>query len=205
MENAVWSDGYTAWERTIDQPGDYSLSVSNEFGCVETQVIKMNPTPIINLRDTLIFEGESVVLNPDLNEDYVPYIYDWDTGDVTTELEVFESNTYRLSVEDGNGCVAMDSAIVVVKPIGIESPNAFTPGSGNENDRFYLKKINIEETFELYIYNRWGELMHRTSEAGYSGGWDGTYRGEKCPTGVYVWILILNGEATEKGHMLLVR
>jgi len=47
--------------------------------------------------------------------------------------------------------------------------------------------------------------MHRTSEAGYSGGWDGTYRGEKCPTGVYVWILILNGEATEKGHMVLVR
>ncbi|MGZ2371939.1 T9SS type B sorting domain-containing protein [Ancylomarina sp. YFZ004] len=205
MENAVWNDGYTAWDRTIDQPGNYSLSVSNEFGCVETQVIKINPTPVINLRDTLIFEGESVVLNPDLNEDYGPYIYDWDTGDMTTELEVFESNTYRLSVEDGNGCVAIDSAIVVVKPIGIESPNAFTPGSGNENDRFYLKKINIEETFELYIYNRWGELMHRTAEAGYSGGWDGTYRSEKCPTGVYVWILILNGEATEKGHMVLVR
>ena len=205
MENAVWSDGYTAWERVIDKPGDYALSVSNEFGCVETQTIKMNPTPVINLRDTLIFEGESVLLNPDLNEDFGPYIYDWDTGEISPELEVFESNTYRLSVEDGNGCVAVDSAIVVVKPIGIESPNAFTPGAGNENDRFYLKKINIEETFELYIYNRWGELMHRTSEAGYSGGWDGTYRGEKCPTGVYVWVLILNGEATEKGHMVLVR
>lgn len=206
MENAVWKDGYnTAWERIINQPGEYQLSVSNEFGCVETQKIKMNPTPVPNLRDTLIFEGESATLRPDLNEDFAPYTCEWSTGDLTPDLEVSEPDTYHLIVEDEIGCVAKDSAIVVVKPIGIESPNAFTPEAGNENDRFYLKKINIEESFELYIYNRWGELMHRTKEAGYAGGWDGTYRGERCPTGVYVWILILNGKATEKGHMVLVR
>jgi len=205
LENPVWDDGYTAWERVIDQPGEYQLSVSNDFGCEQEQKIVLNPTPEINLRDTLIFEGESVSLNPDLDENYGPYVYNWDNGSVMPELEVDESNTYRLTVEDNIGCVAQDSAVVVVKPIGIESPNAFSPGSGNENDHFYLKEINIQESFEMYIYNRWGEMVHKTSEAGYSGGWDGTYRGKKCPSGVYVWILILNGKMTEKGNVVLVR
>ncbi len=210
LENAVWSDGYTAWERTIDTPGEYELSVSNEFGCTEVQKIKLNPLPEFELDNTIqpgiiIFEGQTVTLDPDLNSDFGPYVYEWSDGSVLPQLEVSESDTYSLKVVDKIGCVATDTVVVEVKPVGIESPNAFTPGSGNENDRFYLKEINIDKKFEFYVYNRWGELMHRSTEAGYGGGWDGTYRGEKCPTGVYVWILILDGKATEKGYMTLVR
>ncbi|RXQ96785.1 T9SS type B sorting domain-containing protein [Ancylomarina salipaludis] len=210
LENAVWSDGYTAWERTIDKPGEYELSVSNEFGCTEVQKIKMNPLPKFKLDNTilpgiLIFEGQTVTLDPDLNSDFGPYVYEWSDGSVLPQLVVSESDTYSLKVVDKIGCVATDTVVVEVKPVGIESPNAFTPGSGNENDRFYLKEINIDKDFEFYVYNRWGELMHRSTEAGYGGGWDGTYRGKKCPTGVYVWILIMDGKAMEKGYMTLVR
>jgi len=204
LSNPIWSDGYTAWERVIDKPGEYELRV-DEFDCEVKQTIVMHPTPEMHLRDTILFEGQTIRLDPGLDLDYGPYAYKWSDGSVSPDLEVGESNTYKLDVEDNIGCIASDSAVVVVKPVGIESPNAFSPLSGNENNRFYLKEINVIESFEMYIYNRWGELMYKTNEPGYANGWDGTYNGEDCPVGAYVWVLMLNGELKEKGNVILVR
>jgi len=215
LSNPVWSDGYVGWQRTIDKPqlDPYVLSVE-EHDCVLTQKIVMNPTPKFDLDDEddiegiTIFEGETYTFKPkdDLNPDYL-YFYDWSDGSVLSELEVSESNTYTLRVEDNLGCVATDEVKVEVKPIGIESPNAFTPGGRGEfeNDHFFLKDINVIEEFEMYIYNRWGELLFKTKEPGYAGGWDGTYKGKDCPVGTYVWIVILDGGKKEKGTVTLLR
>ncbi len=209
LSSPVWEDGYTAWERTIDKPGEYKLSVEQN-DCKLEQKIVMNPLPKFELDNTVqpgivIFEGETLILDPDLDPDYGPYVYDWSDGSVLPQLEVIESGTYKLSVEDNIGCIAKDSVVVQVKPIGIESPNAFTPLSNNENDRFYLKDINVIDKFEMYVYNRWGELLYKTNEPGYASGWDGTYRGEDCPVGAYVWVVMLDGEIKEKGTVILVR
>ncbi|WP_372639515.1 gliding motility-associated C-terminal domain-containing protein [Ancylomarina sp.] len=209
LSNPVWSDGYTAWERTIDEPGEYELSVEQN-DCKLEQKIVMNPLPKFELDNTIqpgivIFEGETLTLDPELDPDYGPYIYDWSDGSVLPQLVVSESGTYKLSVEDNIGCIATDTVKVEVKPIGIESPNAFTPLSNNENDHFYLKDINVIDKFEMYIYNRWGELMYKTTEPGYANGWDGTYKGEDCPVGAYVWVVMLDGEIKEKGTVILVR
>jgi gliding motility-associated-like protein len=209
LSNPVWDDGYTAWERTIDKPGEHVLSVEQN-DCELIQKIIMNPSPKFDLDKTVqpgivIFEGQTITLDPELNPDYGPYVYDWSDGSVLPQLVVNESGVYKLKVEDNIGCIAIDTVMVEVKPIGIESPNAFTPLSKNENDRFYLKDINVTEKFEMYIYNRWGELMYQTKEAGYANGWDGTYNGEDCPVGAYVWVLMLDGEVREKGNVILVR
>ncbi|RZT96926.1 gliding motility-associated-like protein [Ancylomarina subtilis] len=210
LSNPIWKDGYTAWERIIDKPGEYELSVE-ENDCELKQKIVMNPSPKFELDNNdvypgiVIFEGETYTLAPDLDPDYGPYTYTWSDSSVLPELVVVESGTYKLKVEDNIGCVATDTVVVDVKPIGIESPNAFTPLSKNENDRFYLKDINVTDRFEMYIYNRWGELLYKTNEAGYANGWDGTYKGEDCPVGAYVWVLMLDGKVKEKGNVILVR
>jgi gliding motility-associated-like protein len=209
LSNPVWSDGYTAWERTIDKPGEYELSVEQN-DCKLKQRIVMNPLPKFELDNTIqpgivIFEGETLTLDPELDPDYGPYVYDWSDGSILPQLVVSESGTYKLSVEDNIGCIAIDTVDVQVKPIGIESPNAFTPLSNNENDHFYLKDINVIDKFEMYIYNRWGELMYQTNEPGYANGWDGTYKGEDCSVGAYVWVVMLDGEIKEKGTVILVR
>ncbi len=210
LSNPIWKDGYTAWERIIDKPGEYELSVE-ENDCELKQKIVMNPSPKFELDNNdvypgiVIFEGETYTLAPDLDPDYGPYTYTWSDSSVLPELVVVESGTYKLKVEDNIGCVATDTVVVEVKPIGIESPNAFTPLSKNENDRFYLKDINVTDRFEMYIYNRWGELLYKTNEAGYANGWDGTYKGEDCPVGAYVWVLMLDGKVKEKGNVILVR
>ncbi|MRT91842.1 gliding motility-associated C-terminal domain-containing protein [Ancylomarina sp. 16SWW S1-10-2] len=209
LSNPVWTDGFSDWERTIDEPGEYMLSVEQN-GCKLSQKIVMNPTPKFELDHTVqpgivIFQGQTVTLEPDLNPDFSPYVYDWNDGSILSQLVVSESGVYKLKVQDKFGCVATDTVEVLVKPIGIESPDAFTPLSDNENDRFYLKDINVTDDFKMYVYDRWGELIYEASEPGYAGGWDGTYRGEDCPVGTYVWIVFLDGKEKEKGTVTLLR
>ena len=206
MESPVWEDGFTDNVRTITEPGRYRLKVSNKYECGDEQVFVINPTPNLGLKDTLIYEGQSVVLRTNLPMEYGPYSFEWQDGSILPQFEVRESGKYTLNVRDNIGCTARDSSLVTVKPVGIESPSVFTPNSNNENDRFYLKDINYDiQKFELYVYDRWGELLFKSNQTGYNGGWDGRYKGKLCPTGAYVWVAFINGKLTNKGTFMLVR
>ncbi|WP_421920497.1 T9SS type B sorting domain-containing protein [Marinifilum sp.] len=223
MDNPIWNDGYADEARIIDQPGKYLLTVENEHGCGDQQRFVINPTPKLDLRNNLIFdgpkeiellegrpvtihEGQSVIIAPNLPLEYSPYFFEWQDGTILQRYEASETGTYELKVRDNLGCVAVDSVSLEVKPVGLESPNAFTPNSNNENDRFYLKDINYDiEKYEMYVYNRWGELLYKTDQVGRNGGWDGKYNGKMCPSGAYVWMVFINGELTNKGTFMLIR
>ncbi len=62
-------------------------------------------------------------------------------------------------------------------------PNTFTPNSDPYNSLYYIKGNDVGDIVYIAIYNRWGE---RVFEAEENKGWDGTYKGTKCPIGVYV-------------------
>jgi gliding motility-associated-like protein len=69
-----------------------------------------------------------------------------------------------------------------------------------------MKSYGIE-SYELLIFNRWGEVIYTLREG--DPGWDGTYKGLDCPNDVYVWKLIaydyegINHERS--GHVTLIR
>ena len=63
-------------------------------------------------------------------------------------------------------------------------PTAFSPGSDTINDTFKPVAKNIY-SFTMNIFNRWGQLIYTTNNV--SQGWDGTFRGEDCPIGVYTF------------------
>ncbi|MNU98672.1 hypothetical protein D3C71_887880 [compost metagenome] len=85
-------------------------------------------------------------------------------------------------------------------------PNSFTPNDDSNNDRFEYKGENIMVR-NIRIFNRWGEEIF--SQAGTFTGWDGTYNGEACPTGMYAVSVIYEdcfGMPTEfNGHVNLLR
>lgn len=106
------------------------------------------------------------------------------------------------------------SNIRPVKPLPtIFGASAFTPNNDGVNDTFLLKGMGIKdqlsdlESFELQIFNRWGERMywgHNIAE-----GWDGTFNGRECPPAVYVWIGKATGRNGEtiflQGNLTLIR
>ena len=69
-------------------------------------------------------------------------------------------------------------------PMYVYAPNAFSPNGDGLNDVFIFKGIGIK-AFKVLIYNRWGELLFQTDEI--NNVWDGTYKGKKLQTGVYLY------------------
>ncbi len=74
----------------------------------------------------------------------------------------------------------------IIKNRGFGLPNAFSPNGDGNND-VYRPLIGEEvESFTLSVYDRWGDLLFRTSNK--QDLWDGTYRGQKLAGGSYVYV-----------------
>jgi gliding motility-associated-like protein len=104
-----------------------------------------------------------------------------------------DTGTYwiKLIVTTDKGCKDSSMKKVVIGPdIIIFVPDAFTPDNAgpNENNTFRPYVIN-NKTYEMLIFNRWGEKMFETTDL--SRGWDGNYLGKPAQDGVYVYKMIV--------------
>ena len=64
-------------------------------------------------------------------------------------------------------------------------PSAFTPNGDGVNDFFGVKAEGIK-TFNLQIFNRWGEVVFESENI--NNLWDGSFKGERIKnTDVYVY------------------
>jgi gliding motility-associated-like protein len=95
-----------------------------------------------------------------------------------------QSTLYQLTATDVNGCTAVDSVWVILEGSEILLPSAFSPNNDGSNDLFRALNNNIE-TYQLEVYNRWGELVFAASNP--KDAWDGSYKGEPQELGVYIW------------------
>lgn len=98
------------------------------------------------------------------------------------------------------GCRDTALQVIDVAPlVTFHLPNAFSPNGDSVNDLFYGKGfLRGLRQFDLQIWNRWGELLFRTSNP--ATGWDGRAgsSGREAPPGVYVCLLRYTGPRGEK-------
>ena len=94
-----------------------------------------------------------------------------------------------VQVEDTLGCVGEDCLMVrLVEPSGgLYIPNAFTPNGDGLNDVWTVYPAGGVEVLRVRVYDRWGELVYESG--GGVLGWDGRFRGEEAPAGVYVYVV----------------
>jgi gliding motility-associated-like protein len=98
--------------------------------------------------------------------------------------------------------------IEVIKRPNLFFPTAFTPDrqgpSQNEKFRVFGQYIL---SFEMKIFNRWGELIFSTTDI--DDGWDGTFKGKDQPDGTYAFVANITDFAgrpsSRSGSVLLVR
>ncbi|MBT1711250.1 gliding motility-associated C-terminal domain-containing protein [Fulvivirgaceae bacterium PWU5] len=122
---------------------------------------------------------------------------------------------YRVRLENQFGCETSDDAIVEVdcEPV-ISAPNAFRPTSGlNANQMFQVFTFYVsEENFQVYIFNRWGEMVYESSDLAFN--WNGGYKnnaGQLMPAGTYTYVLKYKSEEEnapvreKRGGVLLLR
>jgi gliding motility-associated-like protein len=146
--------------------------------------VTIHALPEPNLgQDRYVFPGSSILLSPG---DF--YGYDWNhSGSTASEVRISESGTYNVTVEDINCCKSSDTVDIVFVPLTV--PTAIRPQSDIVENRSFMMTGMIEglSNFEMYIYNRWGQLLFETENR--AEGWDGTFNGEMVQTGTYTYVI----------------
>lgn len=108
----TWSNGASAKSITVNEPGTYTVTVKDQFGCrneASLEVIgKTTITPQI-IGDLSLCGNESVTLSS--QSTYASYT--WSTGENSKDISINTPGTFTLRVEDNSGCSGESTVEVV--------------------------------------------------------------------------------------------
>ena len=127
----------------------------------------------------------------------------WNFGDGNTASSYNASNiynntgTYSVSLIISNGLCSDTAQVVVNVTIStIVVPEILTPNGDGHNDVFDIKNIEYFPENELFVFNRWGNLVYKVKS--YKNTWDGVPNADgktgdgKLPPATYFYLLKLN-------------
>lgn len=202
---------YTLPDNTVvKDSGTYYVTYTSPAGCDSIVFYKIKTdknVAALDLGQSLCFEGkDSLVLKA--TEGYENYF--WNNANLPSQKNSFtvrKEGTYRVTVK--NSCGENTDSVGVYNQCVFPThmPDAFTPNRDGRNDVFRLPPQNKNRFVSLTIFNRWGQVVFRSTDAG--KGWDGTTNNLQQETGVYVYYLQLTSLSGEplvhKGTVLLIR
>ena len=211
---------------TFNYPGCYDVTVTSTSpsGCSTTTTfpsfICVLPNAVAAFSVNNPIHG---LMNPEFhtfNTSANASIYSWDFGDGETSNAFNPSHTY--SEDAGNYVIRLianntgdcpDTAWVTVtiqEELVFYVPNTFTPDGDEFNNVFFPVFTSGFDPYNytLTIYNRWGETLFESNDTKF--GWDGTYNGELCKSGIYTWTIRFKSSESDKkitktGHVQLLK
>ena len=200
-----WSNGSTIPLAVFTSAGDYTLTVTKDYGdiiCNDTQNIKIYNSNIATITNIEIQDWTD---NENLITVYVSgdgdYEYSID-GNIYQDSQQFfglPNGKYTVYVKDKIGCgIAKEEDIFL-----LIYPKFFTPNADGINDNWQIKFSEIEPNIKLSIFDKFGKLI--TQFEGNNLGWNGDINNNKLPADDY-WFVINRENGKEfKGHFTLKR
>lgn len=185
-----WSTGDTTETIHISLPGTYWLvAIDNCDPSTwdDTVKITIKPSVIVDLgKDVVKCEDSSLVFQA---TNCSACTYTWSTGSTMNSIEVTETGSYWLKVDNNTGCQYADTVNVdnMKCECTLYIPNSFTPNNDGLNDAFkpvYYCDLN---EYELKIFDRWGHLLFETNDS--ESSWDGRNKNGLIEPGVYTYLL----------------
>jgi gliding motility-associated-like protein len=200
----VWSNGSKSGRLFISEAGKYYVQIE-ENGCVSKDSVEIRkmPLPVLDLgKDTFLCGDFNIFLDAGEWKSYL-----WKPDNSTERgLHVNEYGQYIVKVFTEEGCETSDTINILQEcDPQLWVPNVFTPYNDDVNNTFKAVGHDIA-TFEMKIYNRWGELLYVTHDI--NKGWDGVFKGVLSQMDVYLWTITYTGYHTNKyiyGTVTLLR
>ena len=214
LDSLIWDmgDGNFVYNQTnffynYDSAGSYVPSVT---------LISIDGCEIEILLDTVTVQDDGLdanfTANPMLVDQNDPVLFDdlstfisspivswtWDLGNDSTYTLGNDANqtaTYALSgpytitltVIDAQGCEDTYTLVINVKDPDLIIPNVITPNGDGKNDFFILSEAYFK-TYNVLIFNRWGNVVYSLDNQSGTALWDGkTLNGTACTDGVYFY------------------
>ncbi|MBK9270274.1 MAG: gliding motility-associated C-terminal domain-containing protein [Saprospiraceae bacterium] len=206
-------------------PGKYNLLVRDASGCEFVKAFEMIKLPEVETDLTPVVElqlGEQEQLNLSINLDpskiksivWAPTVGLSCVDCQNPVANPLETTEYIVTVTDENGCVSVSRIRIIVITPEIFVPNIFSPNDDVVNDRVWVHgpENEVIKINQFSIFDRWGNLVFNNRNF-YPNqpdqGWDGTYKGERCLPGVYVYFVkaeTINGKLLSlEGDLSLIR
>ncbi len=187
-------NNYTA----VTDSGIYYIKATSIYGCevIKPVLVTIHKLPVIKISPpSKVYQPNKVdITNPAIVKGSSPklkYSYYADAS-LTIALErpqaVETTGTYYIKAENASGCFSSAAVDVVIalKP-DIVVPKAFTPTQAT-NKTLYPFAIGIQHFKSFIVYNRWGNIVFKTTEASADNGWDGTDKGKIPFLDTYTWV-----------------
>ena len=206
FDSYTWSTGATSHSIVIEQPGSYSLEVTNEDNGIVCPgifnfTVAMSGPPEI---DEILFSDwtdNSNTITVVLSAASIgSYLYSIDnvhfqSSPTFTDLP---PGPYTVFVKDPLQCGSDQAEIYL-----LNYPHFFTPNGDGFNDFWRVPFSEVEPNLKTFIYDRYGKLI--TGFGVDSQGWDGTLNGRELPSTDYWFVVVREDGRTHKGHFAMKR
>jgi gliding motility-associated-like protein len=181
----VWNTGSPDQYLLVSTSGTYQVTVTDPNGCrfTDTTRVVMETPPTLELGPSPnLCPGETITLDAGAGFDS----YAWSTGATGTSITVDQPGIYSVSVTY-RVCELNDNVNVGDDcPGRVFIPNVFSPNGDGLNDEFKIDYVNLE-SLDVAIYDRWGKYLFQSNSKDFR--WDGSYKGNTLPEGVYYWLV----------------
>lgn len=214
-DNILWNNNANTNSIYANQGGNYSVEVTLN-GCSNTANFVVNEfaLPVVSITPdaATIKLGEGLQLNASGLENYswLPAV-DSLINDITIFNPVvtpFETTTYTVSGQDINGCLGEASITIQVEEgkitDRINPHKLFSPNNDSVDDNWVIDAINNFPSCVVSIFDEKGIKIFENTP--YQNTWDGTFKGNPLPQGVYYYVITCGGKDDRKaGAITLIR
>lgn len=187
---------------TFTQPGTYIVKLTAMNNCItttttETITVFEQPATRFTVDKTLGYPGLKFQFT---NGTVGGIKYLWNFGDGSTSMETNPSHVYQqvgnfkvtLRASNVADCASYYNIDVIVngEPGSLYVPNSFIPASDDPQFKEFKAKGTGIASWRMIIFDKWGAVLWETTKLDDGkpvDGWDGTYKGQKMPQGVYFW------------------
>jgi len=165
--------------------GDYSVLISSPGYCDQRLDLQVgygpDAFPQVNLGpDTVVCPGIPIKISAGKYSSYT-----WQDGSTDSIYQSYNGGIVAILISNSKGCEATDTMLIEEDCLGdILFPNSFSPNEDGLNELF-LGTGNLISSFDLTIYNRWGQLMFSSNNI--MVGWDGKVNGNPQAEGIYTF------------------
>jgi gliding motility-associated-like protein len=176
--------------------GTYTVQVTDLYNCVATAT-----TTVFNQNDVLtssletqpggdVYSLTPVTINITTNAGWTlnsGVLSDGTILSQSTNYTFNQSGDYIASYyfTSNHGCVdSVKYDIHVIDYSTLYIPNSFTPNNDGKND-FFKADGTFINSFEMYIYDRWGNLIITLDDL--TKSWNGKQKGQEAPVDIYVY------------------
>jgi gliding motility-associated-like protein len=192
----LWSNGETTQTITVSTPGNYSVTVTNSFGCQSTDNIQVSYTVLPEIVSVNVSNNSAtVILSAAGNFEYSLDNFTWQDSNIFANLKIGE---YMVYVRTKGGC------IIGQKPFSIFNiPNTFTPNGDSFNDQWKIAGLENYPGTEVNVYDRRGLPVFKEIISKKPLVWDGRLNGSQIPTGNYWYTIKVSDGRVYTGWLLI--